>query len=111
MIRRLKIGNDQIRIAMEHNEFGNEIITSSSRVAIIMTQDWCPQWLQMKYYLGRLKEDSFDIDVYEVLYNKEDYFNDFMRFKEEVFFNDNVPYIRFYIDGIFIGESNYISKT
>lgn len=71
MVRRLKISNEQIKTAIGHNEFGNEIITSCSRVVVIMTQDWCPQWLMMDRYLGKLEGKDFDIDVYEILYNRE----------------------------------------
>ena len=110
MTRRLKINDDQMKAAIRTKEFEKGITASAGKVAIIMTQDWCPQWHQMNDYLEELSREPLDIDVYEVLYNKEKYYHDFMNFKEEVFKNNYIPYIRFYINGKFTAESNYISK-
>lgn len=110
MNRGLKINDDQMKTAIRAKEFDKEITASACKVVIIMTQDWCPQWHQMNDYLEELNRESLEIDVYEVVYNKEKYHHDFMNFKEEVFKNDLIPYIRFYIDGKFSAESNYISK-
>jgi hypothetical protein len=110
MRRRLKVDDIQMKTAIETNEFGKDIIGSASNVAVIMTQDWCPQWHSMNRYIENLSKDNFEADIYEILYNKESYFHDFMAFKELIFKNHSVPYIRFYRNGVFTNESNYISK-
>ncbi len=45
-----------------------------------------------------------------VEYDRESFFEDFMEFKENVFGNRSVPYVRYYRDGELIAESNYISR-
>jgi len=50
------------------------------------------------------------IAVRYVEYDKEPFFEDFMEFKEDVFGNRSVPYVRYYRNGELIAESNYISQ-
>ena len=74
-----------------------------------MTQDWCPQWKRMKEWVSELPGDT-NIKFYEIIYNKEDYFNDFRGFKENIFKNGLIPYVRYYVNGELKGESNYVSE-
>ena len=97
--------------AIEKKEFGDDIISSAGKVAVIMTQDWCPQWHSMDRYIGKLSTENLDVDIYEIVYNKENYYKDFMKFKEIVFKNFSIPYVRYYLNGVFTGESNYMSKN
>ncbi len=99
---------------MAEGDFPDSVRSSNRNVAIILTQDWCSQWTAMRRWLGDLEreqpEGSPDVDVYELEYNRTVYGNEFMRFKETVFGNSLVPYVRFYRDGRLVGESNYIDK-
>lgn len=109
MISRNSIQKEQALAAIENGEFEKSIIASKSSVVIILTQDWCPQWLDMKSWIYDLEIDS-DVDLYELEYNTTDYAEDFMKFKENNFGNDYVPYLRFYKQGILVKETNYIGK-
>jgi hypothetical protein len=74
-----------------------------------MSQSWCWQWDVIREWFREM-EDYADLDVYTLLYDNTEYYEDFMSFKEEVFANFEIPYIRYYIDGKFERESNYTSK-
>jgi len=109
MINRKLIQKNQAMNAIVSGEFESNILSSKNRVVIILTQDWCPQWTNMKSWIYGLEMDE-DIEIYELEYNKVDYFYDFMRFKEKHWNNYNVPYLRFYKNGILTNETNYISE-
>jgi antitoxin component YwqK of YwqJK toxin-antitoxin module len=97
---------DQVRFCLQNGEFAGEILSSSQKVAVFLTQSWCPQWHEMKLFIGELP----DCSIYVLEYDRTDYFDDFRVFKEEVFKNDQIPYIRYYEDGKLIDESNAVSK-
>jgi hypothetical protein len=109
MINRNLIQKDSAMDAIANGEFESKIVSSKSKVVVILTQDWCSQWENMKSWIYRLNIDE-DIDVYELEYNRVDYFEEFMKFKENQWRNEYVPYLRFYKDGVFIKETNYISE-
>jgi len=96
---------EDVKFAMENGEFPEEII-NNPKVAIIMTQDWCPQWKAMEKWISEIE----DIKIHLIIYDKEEYLDEFRVFKEKTFKNDQVPYIRYYINGKLINESNYITK-
>ncbi len=110
MINKKLIQKDQAMYAIANGEFENTLVASKSRVIIILTQDWCSQWVDMKGWVYGVEADE-DIDIYELEYNKVDYFNEFMNFKESQWGNYNVPYLRFYKDGILVNETNYIREN
>jgi len=110
MINRRKITERQAREAIANGEFGEEVIASQKHVAIILTQSWCPQWVHLNRSLESLeRQHKYEIDIYELEYDKTDYFDDFLQFKENTLRNDLVPYLRYYIDGKLVGETNYVS--
>jgi hypothetical protein len=94
---------------MATGEFGPEVTAATARVAIVLTQSWCPQWIMMRMWLDRAERDA-DCSIFFIEYDKEDFFEDFMAFKEDVFGNRSVPYIRYYRDGTFIGDGNFIGR-
>lgn len=99
------INKDQALEAIKNGEFRTEIIGSADRVAVILTQSWCPQWHSMKKFLS----DFTGAEVYYLEYDKTDYFNSFRTFKENTFRNDKIPYIRYYCDGKLVTETNAVS--
>ncbi len=109
MINKKTIQREQVMKAIENGELESSVLTSKDKVVVILTQDWCPQWHDMKGWIYRLDVDE-DIDVYELEYNKADYFDDFRSFKEDVWNNHSIPYLRFYRNGVLYRESNYISE-
>lgn len=109
MINRKPITTEQAKNAIAYGEFENEMLNSKPKVIIVLTQDWCPQWHDMKGWIYQVNTDE-DVDIYELEYNKTDYFDDFRSFKENEMGNNSVPYLRFYKNGALYRDSNYISQ-
>lgn len=113
MIR--KLTETEARYAMSHGEFAEEIRGSAPSVAIILTQSWCPQWRFMKAYLPEVDaklnaEGSGEaVHIYYLEYDLEDWYEEFLPFKENTFQNWDVPYVRYYQKGRLTGESNFIA--
>jgi hypothetical protein len=104
-----RLSATQCRQAITRGEFGPDVIASAARVAVVLTQSWCPQWVMMAMWLDRAEKDA-DATVFFAEYDKEDYFEDFMAFKEDVLGNRSVPYVRYYRDGTFTGDGNFIGR-
>jgi len=60
-------------------------------------------------WLDRAEKDA-DATVFFIEYDREDFFEAFMAFKEDVLGNRSVPYTRYYRDGVFTGDGNFIGK-
>jgi len=101
-----EISKDQVLFCIRHGEFEGEILASAEKVAVILTQSWCPQWHEMK----RVIHDLEDCSIFFLEYDLSDFFDSFRTFKEEVFNNFQIPYIRYYKSGKLINESNAVSQ-
>jgi hypothetical protein len=81
--------------------------------ALILTQSWCPQWKAMKSYLPELEKAGDNVTIlyveYDIAYDTEAFFDTFMEFKENTYENREIPYVRYFREGVFSGESNYVS--
>ena len=100
------ISKDQALACVTDQEFGSDICGSDRNVAVILTKSWCPQWLAMKAYLA-----NFDgVEIYFLEYDLAGYGDRFRHFKETVFGNDQIPYVRYYRDGQLTGVSNAVSE-
>ncbi len=119
---------------IENGEFDEDITGAAKRVAVVMTQGWCPQWTAMKHYLERIAReaghnsgqnpirksgdapegDSDDgatpLVVYTLVYDQIAAFHSFRTTKENVFQNDLVPYVRYYKDGALRDTSNFVGR-
>jgi hypothetical protein len=104
----IEITDTQASYVIDRKEIPEEILDSSEKVAVILTQDWCPQWLFMKRWLKKTEKKG--IKTYYISYNRKPYFNEFMNVKEDTFENDLVPYVRYYKSGKFINDSNFVSE-
>lgn len=109
MIKRIVLSKEQVYYAIENGEFQEELLQSKDRVIIVMTQDWCPQWIYMMKWIYAINTEE-DIDIYELVYNKTSFFDEFKKFKETGWKNYDIPYLRYYIGGKFITQSNYIRQ-
>lgn len=109
MIERKTLSDDQALRAIEAGEYGIDVIHSHHRVAVIMTQDWCPQWASMRRWMASL-DGITDLAIYELIYNKASCFSEFLEFKENRWNNRLIPYIRYYVGGSLVGESNYVTR-
>ena len=90
-------------------EFSPDIISSNNKVVVILTQDWCPDWKNMREWLDSL-DDATDTDICELIYNKSEHFQHCLELKENKWNNSIIPYLRYYVNGKLIRESNYVTK-
>jgi hypothetical protein len=106
-----KLTETECRAAIASGDFSAETRTSAPAVALVLTQSWCPQWRFMNAYLGEAERAVGDrVAIRYIEYDNEPFFEEFMTFKEDVFGNRSVPYVRYYREGKLVAESNFISK-
>lgn len=115
MTRRATITEEQARYAINHREMPEEVRNASGSVAVVLTQGWCPQWTKMKGYLRELEENGEPADreltVFELVYDEVPYFDEFRDFKEAIWQNYQIPYVRYYSEGELVDESNYVPRA
>ncbi len=51
-----------------------------------------------------------DFSLFEFIYNKVEYFHEFMKFKETKWNNGIIPYVRYYREGRLVHESNSVTR-
>jgi hypothetical protein len=98
---------NDIEIMLKHKELDRAIIASAPVVVVILTQSWCSEWQAMQHWLPRLDTTNF----YYFVYDKSDNFEQVCSFKEDIFKNDLIPYLRFYKNGALVYESNYMREV
>lgn len=103
-----KLTNEQMDFFLKNKEFPNDVTNAAQNTAVILTQDWCPQWSAMKRYLSTFP--ASETAVFFIEYNLETRANEYMRAKETVFGNDLIPYVRYYKNGVFVGDSNFVFR-
>ncbi len=106
----VKLTEDQCRAAIKNGDFAEGLRTSAQTVVIVLTQSWCPQWTRIRPWLEDFSAEK-NSACYYVEYDREPFFDDFRSFKEGVYCNDQVPYLRYYRDGKLVKESNYVDKA
>jgi hypothetical protein len=119
MIHRRSLSRAEAEHAMRHGEFDDSVTDAAARVAVVLTQDWCGQWIAMDRYLEELAAWSGDppgapdrgLAIFQLIYNTVEYFHAFMSFKETVWCNALIPYVRYYRGGRLVGQSNYVSRS
>ena len=104
-----KLTEVECRAAMASGEFSPMILASAPRVAVVLTQSWCPQWTWMRSYLDTLAGEA-DLDIYWLEYDHESFFDSFVEFKENRLGNSHIPYVRYYRQGLLIATSNYLDR-
>ena len=83
MIHIISLSDDDCLYAIERKEFSEAIVNAGENVAVVMSQDWCPQWLQMNRFLNdEVNNQTVEITVFIVEYNKRSFFNNFMKIKD-----------------------------
>lgn len=108
-MKRKKLSEDQVLEVIQTGEFSPDIIASNNKVVIILTQDWCTDWKNMREWLDSL-EDISDMDICEVIYNKSEHYQNCLDLKENKWKNSLIPYLRYYQNGVLVKESNYVTK-
>jgi hypothetical protein len=104
-----KLTTENCLALLKQGELDSSITGAAESVAVVLTQSWCPQWGWMRAYLSSLPPDE-GREVFWVEYDLEDFFEPFMKFKETVFGNHQVPYVRYYHRGKLAAESNFIDR-
>jgi hypothetical protein len=99
---------DQLDALLGAGEFPESVRLAAPKVVVVMTQDWCGQWATMAAYLPDFTEQAA---IFTVEYNLLPDFERIMRFKEDVFNNHHVPYVRFYRDGKLARQSNWVPRA
>jgi hypothetical protein len=112
VISRRELTREQAERAMREGEFDESVRGACPKVAVVLTQDWCGQWPALNDYLSALgsRAPELELVVFQLEYNRVDYFQDFLRFKEQVLGNAVIPYVRYYRDARLVGQSNYVSE-
>ena len=110
MIR--KLSEAECLAAVEKGDFDPALV-SGPATAVILTQSWCPQWAAMKAYLPKVDEALEEVKIYYVEYDIEKWESleneAFMAFKENTLKNREIPYVRYYLNGVYSRDSNFIS--
>lgn len=99
---------NQLDALLKEGEFPESVRLAAPTVVVVMTQDWCGQWTNMAAYLPDFADKAA---IFTVEYNRLPDFERIMHFKETVFRNDQVPYLRFYRDGKLARQSNWIPRA
>jgi hypothetical protein len=99
---------DQLDALLRDGEFPDSVRLAAPKVVVVMTQDWCGQWTDMKAYLPHFTDQAA---IFTVEYNLLPDFRRIMGFKEDVFDNRVVPYVRFYRDGKLVRQSNWVPRA
>jgi len=107
MIR--KLNEAECRAAIVSGDFSPAMLASAPMVAVVLTQSWCPQWTWMRSYLDELAGQP-GLDIYWIEYDREPFFDTFIDFKENVLGNSQIPYVRYYRQGLLQNTSNYIDR-
>ena len=98
---------------MTNGEFSDTIKSAAPDMALILTQSWCPQWTFLKKNLDSFSRQNPqahpDLRIFYFVYDLSPLFQDFLSFKESVFGNNLIPYIRYYRGGVFTEDSNYVT--
>jgi hypothetical protein len=102
-----KLTETECRAAIAAGEFSPAIRGSAPRVAVVLTQSWCPQWAWMRSYLDELASKP-GLDIYWLEYDREAFFDAFIDFKENVLGDGLIPYVRYYGQGLLNAMSNYV---
>ena len=113
MIEVENIPEESVQNLLQRGEFDSEIRESAVYTAVVLTQSWCPQWTMLQRGFERLAEkgepEEARLKVWTLEYDRHPDFETIRRFKEEQFGNREVPYIRYYRNGNFLGDSNFVS--
>lgn len=101
------LSDDVIARTLEEGEFPDEVRSAAEKVVVILTQDWCPDWHAMETFLPAYEDQAA---IYVLEYNRHPDFETIMHFKEDVFNNREIPYLRYYHQGRFITATNRLPR-
>ncbi|MFP4643552.1 MAG: hypothetical protein ACLFM0_04285 [Spirochaetales bacterium] len=107
-----ELTDEQARRVLDDQELPEDLRNASRCTALVATQDWCPDWHAVNRWLSKYSKkglpEDVDVTIYTVEYNKLPFFDAFRAMKERTWQNFFVPYIRYYVDGELVDESNRV---
>jgi len=101
------LSDEVIEQTIADGEFPEEVRNAAEKVVVVLTQDWCPDWHAMEAFLPRFEDQ---VALFVLNYNKHPQFETIMGFKEDVFGNREIPYLRYYDKGRFIVATNHLPQ-
>lgn len=113
MLKLEQLTEEQARATIAEKELPESLRNRERFTALVATQDWCPDWHAVARWLEKHakkeRPEDIDITVFTLEYNKLPFFDEFREMKEQTWQNFFVPYIRYYVDGHLVDESNQVS--
>jgi len=103
----LTLSDEVIEKTIADGEFPPEVRNAAEKVVVVLTQDWCPDWHAMEKFLPSFEDQAA---IFVLNYNKHPDFERIMGFKEEVFGNREIPYLRYYHQGRLIVATNQLPR-
>lgn len=104
----LSFQDEDLDSTLRDGELPAAVRAAAESVIVIWTQDWCPQWTDLKSWI---LEEAGDIPVFVLVYNRHPRFEELMRFKEEVWGNREIPYVRHYREGALVAAHNWLPRA
>ena len=92
---------------LRDGEFPEEVRLAAEKVVVVLTQDWCPDWHAMDRFLPQFEGE---VAVFVLEYNRHRDFQNIMAFKEDVFGNREIPYLRYYHQGQLVVATNQLPQ-
>lgn len=108
MLKFKNIEENEIEKIIETKEVTDNIKNEDKNVITIFTQDWCGDWKNLEKELKANENTDIDITVFICIYNKIKLYEEFMSFKENIWGNELIPYLRYYKDGKFLKDTNHL---
>lgn len=106
MLTFYNMSDEEMLETAQTKEMPASLLAKSKNVIAIFTQDWCPDWHRTERDFKSKEKYSEDILVCIAIYNTSKYSEEVMTFKENVWKNGLIPYIRCYKEGKFVRDSN-----
>lgn len=104
-----EIDDKEMQNIIDTKEVSENIKNASENVLAIFTQDWCGDWKGLERELNNNKDNSnIDITIFICMYNQSSLYETFMNFKESIWQNELIPYLRYYKNGNFIKDTNHL---
>jgi len=101
------LSDDQIAQTLRDGEFPPEIRNAAEKVLVILTQDWCHDWHAMEKFVP---DYGGQAALFLLVYNLHPDFEKIREFKEDVFGNREIPYLRYYYRGNLIAKTNQLPR-
>lgn len=101
------LSDAEIEQTLKDGEFPESMRTAADKVLVIMTQDWCHDWHTMETFVP---EYDGQVAMFLLVYNLHPEFDRIREFKEDVFGNREIPYLRYYYRGQLVAKTNQLPR-